>query len=168
MNRPQPNEYPAWGAQYINLVEQDDVLALLETQARDYPDFLNHWIEKADYAYAPGKWTIKELAGHIIDTERILCFRLLSFARGEQSALPGFDEDDYVRHAHFADRSLLSLGEEFSLLRKSNLYLFNSLAETELNRAGTASGREITVRALLFIIAGHLIHHCQMIKERYA
>jgi len=168
MNRPQPHEYPEWGAQYINLVDQDDVLTLLEKQSEEFPEFLNNFIEKADYAYGPGKWTIKELAGHMIDTERILCYRLLCFARGESSPLPGFEEDDYVKNAHFADRSLFSIGEEFSLLRRANQYLFKSLNETELNRAGTASGRPISVRAILFIIAGHVIHHTMIIKERYA
>ncbi len=167
MNRPQPNEYPSWGEKYIKLVEGNDVFNRLEQQATEFPEFLNNFIEKADYAYAEGKWTIKELTGHLIDTERILCFRLLSFARGEQSELPGFEEDDYVKTAHFGDRSLLSFGQEFSLLRKANLYLFKSLNEAELNRVGTASGKQITVRALLFIVAGHIIHHTQIIKERY-
>lgn len=167
MNRPQPNEYPSWGEKYIKLVEGNDVFNSLEQQATEFPEFLNNFIEKADYAYAGGKWTIKELTGHLIDTERILCFRLLSFARGEQSELPGFQEDEYVKTAHFGDRSLLSFGQEFSLLRKANLYLFRSLNEAELNRVGTASGKQITVRALLFIVAGHIIHHTQIIKERY-
>jgi len=168
MNRPQPHEYPEWGAQYINLVDQDDVLILLEKQSEEFPEFLNNFIEKADYAYAPGKWTIKELAGHMIDTERILCYRLLSFARGESSPLPGFEEDEYVKNAHFADRSLHSIGEEFSLLRRANQYLFKSLNEAELSRLGTASGRLISVRAILFVIAGHVIHHTKIIKERYS
>jgi len=168
MNRPQPHEYPEWGAQYINLVDQDDVLILLEKQSEEFPEFLNNFIEKADYAYAPGKWTIKELAGHMIDTERILCYRLLSFARGESSPLPGFEEDEYVKNAHFADRSLHSIGEEFSLLRRANQYLFKSLNEAALSRLGTASGRLISVRAILFVIAGHVIHHTKIIKERYS
>lgn len=168
MNRPQPNEYPQWGEQYISLVDAEDVLPILEKQASVFPDFLNNFIEKADFAYAPGKWTIKELACHMVDTERILCFRLLSFARGEQASLPGFEEDEYVRNAHFSDRSLHSIGEEFSLLRKSNLYLFKSLQEEELNRGGIASGKYVSVRALLFIIAGHIIHHTTILKERYS
>lgn len=166
MNRPQAHEYPAWGEQYISLVG-DDVLEILKTQATEFPDFINNLVEKGDYAYAPGKWTIKELAGHIIDTERILTYRLTCFSRAEQHALPGFDEDDYVAHAHFGDRSLLSLSEEFALLRNSNMYLFNSLTEAELNRSGTASERQISVRALLFVIAGHVIHHTQIVKSRY-
>jgi len=168
MNRPQPHEYPEWGAQYINLVDQDDVLILLEKQSEEFPEFLNNFIEKADYAYAPGKWTLKELAGHMVDTERILCYRLLSFARGESSPLPGFEEDEYVKNAHFADRSLHSIGEEFSLLRRANQYLFKSLNEAALSRLGTASGRLISVRAILFVIAGHVIHHTKIIKERYS
>ena len=168
MNRPQPNEYPMWGEQYIKLVEEENVITVLERQAQEFPEFLNSFMENADFAYAPGKWTIKELVGHIIDTERILCFRLLSFARGESTALPGFDEDEYVKHAHFSDRSLVSLAEEFSLLRQANLYLFKSLDETDLNKTGIASSKSLTVRALLFVIAGHVVHHTSIMKERYA
>jgi hypothetical protein len=166
MNRPQTTEYPVWAEQYISLVE-GDVMDLLKRQASEFSDFINSLVEMADFAYAPGKWTIKQLIGHIIDTERILVYRLTCFARGENHALPGFEEDDYVAHAHFEDRSLLSLSEEFSLLRKANLYLFNSLTEKELNRSGTASERQISVRALLFVIPGHIIHHTQIIKGRY-
>ncbi|TKC58025.1 DinB family protein [Pedobacter hiemivivus] len=166
MNRPQTHEYPVWAEQYISLVE-GDVFELLKRQATEFPDFVNDLVEKADYAYAPGKWTIKEIIGHIIDTERILVYRLTCFARGENHALPGFEEDDYVAQAHFKDRSLLSLSEEFSLLRRANMYLFNSLIEKELNRSGTASERQITVRALLYVIPGHVIHHIQTIKSRY-
>lgn len=167
MNRPQTHEYPAWAETYISKISGDNILEILEKQATEFPDFLNNLIEKADYAYAPGKWTIKEMAGHIVDTERILVYRLTCFARAEQHALAGFDEEDYVKNAHFSDRSLLSLSEEFSLLRRSNLYLFNSLNETELDRSGTASERQVSVRALLFIIAGHVIHHTGVIEERY-
>ena len=166
MNRPQITEYPVWAAQYISLVE-GDVMDLLKRQASEFSDFINSLVEKADFAYAPGKWTIKQLIGHIIDTERIFVYRLTCFARGENHALPGFEEDEYVAQAHFQDRSLLSLSEEFALLRKANMYLFNSLNEKELNRSGTASERQITVRALLFMIPGHIIHHTQIIKSRY-
>ncbi|SMC75060.1 DinB family protein [Pedobacter nyackensis] len=166
MNRPQTHEYPVWAEQYISLVE-GDVLNLLNRQASEFPDFINDLVEKADYAYAPDKWTIKQLIGHIIDTERILAYRLTCFARAENHALPGFDEDEYVANAHFQDRSLLSFSEEFTLLRKANMFLFNSLSEKDLDRSGTASERQITVRALLFVIAGHVIHHTQIIKSRY-
>lgn len=167
MNRPQAHDYPVAVEPYISKVPGNDVLAVLEKQAEEFPDYLNSLIEKADYAYAPGKWTIKEMAGHIIDTERIMVYRLTCFARGELHELPGFEENDYVEKAHFADRSLLSLAEEFAALRKSNLYLFRSLNETELARGGTAAERQITVLALLYVIAGHLNHHISIIKERY-
>lgn len=166
MNRPQAHDYPAWGETYIKLVD-GDVMEILERQATEFADFVNSLIEKADYAYAPGKWTIKQIIGHIIDAERVFTYRLTCFARGEQQPLPGFEENDYVTNAHFADRSLLSLSHEFALLRKANLYLFKSLTETELDRKGTASGKEITVKAILFVTAGHIIHHQQIIKERY-
>lgn len=166
MNRPQPNEYPVWAETYIKHVNED-VLQVLESQALEFADFINNLIEIADYAYAPGKWTIKQLIGHMIDTERILTYRVICFARGEKTPLPGFEEDDYVANAHFSDRSLLSFSEEFSLLRRSNMYLFKSLQEHELNMMGNASNRDITVRAMLFVLAGHVIHHTNVIKERY-
>ena len=166
MNRPQTHEYPAWGETYIKLVD-GDVIEILERQVTEFTDFINSLVEKADHAYAPGKWTIKEIIGHILDAERVFVYRMTCFARGEQQPLPGFEEDDYVANAHFSDRSLLSLSHEFALLRKANLYLFKSLTETELDRKGTASGKEITVRAILFVTAGHIMHHTSIIKERY-
>ena len=166
MNQLQPNEYPAWAETYIKLVD-GDVLQILESQASEFPDFINDLIERADYAYAPGKWTIKQLIGHMIDTERILTYRLTCFARGEKTPLPGFEEDDYVANAHFGDRSLLSFSHEFALLRRSNMFLFKSLQEHELNQIGNASNRDISVRAMLFVLAGHIIHHIRIIKERY-
>jgi hypothetical protein len=166
MNQLQPSEYPRWAENYISLVE-GDVLDVLERQASEFPDFLNSLADKADFAYAPGKWTIKQLVGHMIDTERILVYRLLCFARGEQAALPGFNEDAYVDAAHFADRTLHSLAEEFTLLRKSNLFLFRSLEDAELVLGGIASGIPISVKAIRLVVAGHVIHHTRIIKDRY-
>lgn len=166
MNRPQPNECPQWAQNYADQVS-GDLMEILESQVTDWPEFIKSLTPKADYAYAPGKWTIKEVAGHIIDTERILVYRLTAFARNEKIALPGFDEDSYVANAHFSDRSLLSFAEEFELLRKANLYLFRTLNEEDLSHMGTASERQISVRTILFVIAGHVIHHTRIIKERY-
>lgn len=166
MNLPQPNEYSGHVKTYISLVN-GDVIELLERQAAEFQELISSLAAKADYAYAPGKWTIKEIVGHVIDTERIFVYRMTAFARAEQAALPGFEQDDYVTSASFSNRSLESLTEEFTLLRKSNLYFFRSLNEEELDRIGTASDRKISVRAILFATAGHLIHHIQIIKERY-
>lgn len=166
MNPPQIQDYPTWYKKYIDLVE-GNIVDFLTHQASDFATFIKGIAHKADYAYAPGKWTIKEMFGHIIDTERIMVFRLTSFARGEQGALPGFEEDDYVKNARFAARTLESLCEEFVLLRKANLFLIKSLNEEELNRSGIANGNSISVRALVFILAGHVMHHQNVITERY-
>ena len=166
MNRPQIQEYPEPFSNYINLVE-GDVIELLTQQVSDFSNFLNNIVEKGDYAYAPGKWTVKELVGHILDTERIMVYRLTCFARNEKAQLPGFDEDDYVANANFNARSLFSLSEEFMLLRKANLFLIKSLNTEELNRVGNANGKNMSVRAIVFMLAGHIIHHTHVIKERY-
>ncbi|WP_343530876.1 DinB family protein [Pedobacter sp.] len=166
MNRPQIEDYPQWYKGYIDLVD-GDVLEILSTQAKAFTEFVTNHADKADYAYAVGKWTIKEMFGHIIDTERIMVFRLTCFARGEKAPIPGFDEDQYVANAHFKDRSLESLCEEFIALRKSNMFLLESLNEDELDRFGNANGNEISVRALVFILAGHVMHHQNVIVDRY-
>jgi hypothetical protein len=166
MNQPQTQEYPETFNNYINLVN-GDVIKILENQISDFSNFLNNLVEKGDYAYAPGKWTLKELVGHIIDTERIMVYRLVCFARNETAVLPGFDEDSYVTNAFFKNRSLFSLSEEFIALRKANMFLINTLNEEELNRMGNANGKNVSVRALIYILAGHVIHHTNIINERY-
>lgn len=166
IERPNLQECPIWASNYIEQVD-GEIMEVLEKQQTALPALLNSFADKADYAYAAGKWTVKEMAGHLIDTERILCYRLTSFSRGETAALPGFEEDDYVLNAHFSDRTLENLTEEFVLLRKANMYLFRSLNESDLNKSGVASGREISVRAILFVIAGHVAHHSRILKERY-
>lgn len=166
MNRPQAQEYPEWGLQYISQVD-GDVLEILENQVTGFGNFINSLTEKADYAYAPGKWTIKELVGHMVDTERILAYRLLCFARNEKAELPGFDEDAYVASAHFKDLSLFNLSEEFALLRRANLFLIKSLNEAELDKMGGANGKQMSVRALVYVLAGHVVHHFKIIRERY-
>ncbi|MGM9476627.1 DinB family protein [Pedobacter sp. GSP4] len=166
MNRPQPNEYPIWGETYISKVDRD-IFEILNDQIESLPALFRRNADKADYAYAEGKWTLKEMLGHIIDTERVFVFRITCFARKEQQPLPGFEEDDYVLNARFDERELEDLIEEFVALRKANLYLFKSLNEDELNRKGIASGREINVKSILFIVGGHIIHHLSVLKERY-
>ncbi|GAA4211687.1 DinB family protein [Pedobacter jeongneungensis] len=166
MNRPQPNEYPIWGETYISKVDRE-IFEVLNDQVQSLPDLFRRNADKADYAYADGKWTLKEMLGHIIDTERVFAYRITCFARNEQQHLPGFEEDDYVKNARFAQRDLEDLIEEFIALRKANLFLFKSLNEEELERKGIASGREINVKSILFIAGGHIIHHVYILKERY-
>ena len=167
MNRPQADEYPVFYKGYIDTVS-DDVLAELECQIGTFQALLKEIPEeKAGFAYAEGKWTIIELIGHILDTERIMAYRALRIARNDSTPLAGFEENDYVANAHFADRSLDSMAEEFEHLRKANLFLIRSLNETELGRAGISNEKPISVKALVFIIAGHLNHHIRILKERY-
>jgi hypothetical protein len=167
MNRPTPEEFNPYYTNYIAAVA-DDVLAELRDQASSFPEFILQIPEgKGDYAYGPNKWTIKELIGHVIDTERVMAFRALHFGRKDVQELPGFDENDYVKNSAYEQRSLKSLAEEFVLLRKANLFLFESFAENELNQIGIANGNRVSVKALLFIMAGHVIHHQRILKERY-
>ena len=167
MNRPQADEYPVFYKGYIDTVK-DDVLSELENQIVSFKALLKEIPEeKAGFAYAEGKWTIIELIGHILDTERIMAYRALRIARNDSTPLAGFEENDYVANAHFADRSLNSMAEEFEYLRKANLFLIRSLNETELGRVGISNEKPISVKALVFIIAGHLNHHIRILKERY-
>lgn len=167
MNRPQPEEYPVFYKGYVDTVS-DDVLTELEQQRESFPAFLNSIAEdKAGFAYAEGKWTVKELVGHVVDTERIMAYRTLRIARNDSTPLAGFEENDYVRNAHFADRSLQSLAEEFSLLRGANMFLIKSLNEAETDRRGISNEKPVSVRALVYIIAGHLNHHRRILEERY-
>ncbi len=165
--RPKVDEYAPYYQNYIARVS-DNVWSVLREQEESFPDFIRHVpLNKAEFAYAPGKWTLKEVVGHVLDTERIMAYRVLRIGRKDETPLPGFEENNYVREAGFAQRSMDSLAEEFYCLRKSNLFLFRSLGEDQLLYRGTASGYNISVRALLFIVAGHLQHHKEIIEERY-
>jgi uncharacterized damage-inducible protein DinB len=166
--RPDPDEFAPYYDRYISLVGGSVREALgqqLETFSqyiRSIPD------EKANFAYAPGKWTVKEVIGHVIDTERIMAYRALRIARGDQTPLAGFEQDDYAARGHFSTRALADLAMEFETLRRANLALFDSFDQAMLLERGTASGHPVSVRALLYIIAGHALHHHAILKERYA
>ncbi|SEK32042.1 DinB family protein [Parapedobacter koreensis] len=167
MNPLKSDEYPAIYSAYIETVT-GDVLKLLNEQIKTFPAFLASIpTEKSEYAYAEGKWTVKEVVGHVIDTERIMAYRALRFARNDTKELIGFEPEDFVANARFNERSLKSLSDEFVLVRKSNLALFKRLNDHELMRKGIASERLISVRAFMYIIAGHLNHHRNVIRERY-
>ena len=168
LQKPEIGEYPAFYETYVSKVQGADVWASLEDGLKKMLAFLNSIDEeKANYAYAPGKWTIKEVLGHLIDSERIFAYRALCFARKEKQALPGYDENEYVAEANFQKRTIASLILEYELLRKSSIASFRGLDEATYLQSGIANGKEITVRALIAIIAGHELHHLQVIKERY-
>lgn len=167
MNQLKSDEYPAIYATYIDTVV-GDIKHVLEEQVESFPAFIgNIPKEKANFTYAEGKWTIKQILGHILDTERIMTYRALRFARNDTKALTGFEEEDFVRNAHFDDFSFEFFADSFTALRKSNLMLFDTFQDHELSRKGLVSDRLITVRALLFVIGGHLNHHQNIIQERY-
>ncbi|WP_118972320.1 DinB family protein [Taibaiella koreensis] len=165
--QPAENEYAPYYGRYIKMVT-GDIMDELREQPASFTAFINGIPkEKGDYAYAPGKWTIKEVLGHLLDTERIMAYRALRIARMDDAPLPGFDEDAFVANAHFKDRDITSLLEELELIRRSNLFLFETFSEETLQRSGTASGHTVSVRALLYIIVGHLKHHRLILEERY-
>lgn len=167
MNRPQPNEYAPYQEVYIQTVP-DDVIDELESQAAAFPTFLRSFPEeKGDYAYAPGKWTLKQMLGHLIDNERIMAYRLLCLSRNDKAHLPGYEQDDYIAYSTYNDQNFAKLIDEFEVLRRANLFLFRSLTDEQLQRRGAVSNYEITVKAILFIIAGHVNHHRKIITERY-
>ena len=166
-NQPKPEEYSPFHNNYISKVGNGDIVAILSELKDSTYNFLNTIpIAKADYAYAEGKWTIKEVIGHMIDAERTFAYRTLAFSRG-QKELPGFEEDEYVANSTFNSRTMADLIEEFRSVREANLFLFRSLNPHQLLATGIANSNIISVRALLYIAAGHEIHHLNLIKERY-
>ena len=167
-NRPQPGDYIPYQTMYIDTVGDGDVVDLLNQQYDSLSTFLRSIPEsKALYAYAPGKWTVNQVVGHLTDTERIMAYRLLRFSRKDSNPLPGFEQDDYVANAHFNEMNLGDLIEEFIAVRKANLYLFNSLTNGQKAQSGIASGNRVTVNAFLYVIAGHANHHVNILKEKY-
>jgi len=168
MHKPRSNEYPSYYNRYINLIKSEDILEVLENQNQNMHELLSRIGEEAaGYRYAPDKWSVKEVIGHIIDVERIFVYRALRFARNDKTPLPEFEESDYVKHANFDSRALIDLADEFRIVRESTLSMFYSFENEIYNREGTASGFKFTVRAIPFIIAGHETHHRQVIREKY-
>jgi len=168
ISKPQPGEYAPWSAGYIAKVPNGPVLEILEyLKDSTYNFFSRMTAEQADIAYAEGKWTIKEVLSHIIDTERVFSFRAFCFSRGENQPLPGFEQDDYMRHANIETRTMQDLANEFKAVRESTLYIYNSLTDEQALFIGTASGYPVSVRALVYMTAGHELHHLDILKERY-
>lgn len=168
MKRPEATEYAEFYANYVSKVPGTDVLGVLESQRLQMLQLFAGRTERdGSFRYAPGKWTVKETLGHITDTERIFTYRALRIARGDQTPLPGFEQDDFVRNGGFAARPLAELAEEFGAVRSASIALFRSFDEGAWSRRGVASQKEVTVRALGFITAGHQIHHRVILEERY-
>ncbi len=168
MKRPAPSEHAEFYANYIAKVPGTDVLGVLEAQRLQMLQLFTGRSERdGNFRYAPGKWTIKEVLGHVTDTERIFSYRALRIARGDSTPLPGFEQDDYVRDGAFGERTLADLAEEFGAVRTASIALFRSFPEAAWERRGVANQKEVTVRALAFITAGHQMHHRVILEERY-
>jgi uncharacterized damage-inducible protein DinB len=165
---PERTEYDDFYDQYISLVPDGDIIDILATQlASSLELFSSIPEEKLNYRYAPGKWTTREVLGHIIDVERLFTFRALQFARGDPSPLPGMDQTRWMSGANFGQRSIQSFVVELRHLRAANTILFDSFDEEILDRTGTASNCRFTVRSILYIIVGHQFHHVEILKTRY-
>ncbi len=168
IERPAAGEYAPYFAQYVSRIGDEDILELLERQIGETATALAGLDDRdAEFRYAEGKWSIKEVLGHVADTERVMVYRAVCFARGERSPLPGFDENEYVRHAKFGARRLADLVAEFRAVRAATIPFFAGLDAEELMRAGTANNRPYTVRAVAYIVAGHERHHRAILEERY-
>ena len=166
--RPSKTEYSPTYEGSLSKVPDGNLLEILESQIGETVDLFSGLSEeKADYRYAPGKWSIKQVVGHMTDSERIMSYRALRFARGDVTALPGYDENVYVDEANFEKQTLAALAEELRALRMATLALFRSFDDDMWLRKGKASGFDFTVRALAYQIAGHEIHHVGIIRERY-
>ncbi|MCB1025765.1 MAG: DinB family protein, partial [Acidobacteria bacterium] len=162
------SEFAPFYKGYVSLVGAGDIISLLRDQSNatrklilDIPE------EQGEYRYEEGKWTIKELIGHIIDTERIMAYRALRIARNDATPLSGFDQEPYIENANFNEFQISDLAEELKLVRDSNIAMFRKFSAEAWDRVGTASGSPVSTRGLAYIIAGHELHHIKILKDRY-
>lgn len=165
--KPAPEEHHPYYSEYITLVG-DDALAALRASSAATPRLLSGVAEeKAMFRYQPGKWSVKEVLGHIMDGERVFAYRALRFSRADETPLPGFEENHWVPAGRFDRRPLPDLVAEYSAVRNATLALFDSFDEDDLRRSGKANDTVVSVRALAHIIAGHELHHVGLLRERY-
>jgi hypothetical protein len=166
--RPKSSEYAPYYEKYVSRVPDGDIVGTLRSQLDETLALIRGIPEsRGDFRYAEGKWTIKELLGHVIDSERVFAYRSLRFGRGDKTPLPGFEQDDFVRGADFNKRSLSDLVEEYEHVRRATISLFASLDASAWDRRGKANDTEVSVRGMAFIIAGHERHHVEILKTRY-
>ena len=168
ISRPEPGEYAPYYDRYISLIAGSDILGTLDEQRRQMMLLLCGRSESdGTFRYAPGKWSAKELLGHVCDTERIFAYRALRIARGDQTPIEGFEQDDYVRNGPFAGIPLEEIIEDYISVRRATLTLLRNLDEAAWGRRGVASKNQVTVRALAYMIAGHELHHRRILEEKY-
>ena len=169
MKKPIKGDYPDYFESYFkNLDESENPIDKMQSQKIELLNLLSTINEsEANYRYAEGKWSIKEVLGHLIDSERVFCYRAVAIARGEKQSLPGFEQDDYVNGGNFNSREFSDILEEYQKVREATIPLFKSFDEKVYDRRGVANENPLTVRAVLFLIPGHEKHHLNILKERY-
>ena len=166
--RPEPGEYNPYYDRYISLIRGTDILGTLDAQRREMMLLLSGRDEaEGNFRYAPDKWSAKEVLGHVCDTERVFAYRALRIARGDQTPLAGFEQDDYVRNGPFASAPMAEMVEDYIAVRRATLTLLRNLDEAAWTRRGVANKSEVTVRALAYITAGHELHHRRILEEKY-
>ena len=168
IHKPSPSGLSDYYKTYQHYIPEDDLMLVLVEQ-KDYFKKLFDDVPaaKESFQYAPGKWMLKEVAGHVCDTERILCYRALRIARNDKLPMEGFDENEFTLEANYKTRSLKNISEELLTVRQSSILLFQNMDEQMLDRKGTANKNEVSVRGLLFFITAHARHHMKVIQERY-
>lgn len=168
MKRPENDEYAAFYAGYVSLVTETDPIFAMKHQLDELRSLISRIPEEMEnHAYGEGKWTIREVIGHLIDGERVFSYRAARISRGDKTPLASFSENSYVENSAFKHTSLAQLFEEFSFLRQSNLLLFRNMPEKAWDEIGIASDSAISVKALAFIMVGHVRHHLKILRERY-
>ena len=168
IERPGGGEFAAFYASYVSLVPESDIMRVLEGQAADVRLQTRAFVPKREeFRYAPGKWSVREVLGHMTDAERVFGFRAFCFSRGDENPLPGFDENDYVARSGFDRCGLTDLVDAFGRVREANLTALRRFDDDAWLRMGTASGQPVSVRALAYIMAGHVRHHLHILSTRY-
>ncbi len=168
IGRPQSGEYAPYYDRYVSLVQGEDILAAFDRQRRDTLLLLSGRDEEdGNFSYAPGKWSAKQVLGHMCDAERIFAYRALRISRGDTTPIEGFEQDGYVQNGPFATLPLEDSIEEFIAVRRASICLFRSLDGAAWSCRGTASNNPVTVRALAYMIAGHELHHRRILEEKY-
>jgi len=163
--RPDETEYTPWAKGYVDGVEGTDVLAILSANTKEFLALAAGL--DGDFSYGRGKWTVKEVIGHVTDTERIFAYRLLCVARADETPFPGFEQDDYLAVSRFNERTLADLLAEFEAVRQASTLLIRGLPDDCWSRRGTVSGFSVTPRGLAFQLAGHERHHFRILRDRY-
>lgn len=168
VSRPEPGEYAPYYDRYISLIQGNEILTTLDAQRRQMLLLMSGRDESdGDYRYAPDKWSVKEVIGHICDTERIFAYRALRISRGDRTPIEGFDQDPYVQNGPFARRALADLIEDYIAVRRATLTLFRNLDEQAWLRRGIANNNEVSVRAIAYTTAGHELHHRRILEQKY-